>query len=221
MNDPIAIIGIAAIIVGLIAFIAVLISSTKSDAQPSDPERYRVTLDLGGGETKVYECKSYDYGDGELILYRDDDSQVVVSGSYTVERIRPAKVSLTKGDTTAPADARFKFMLFQNGEVAKTLYLSDYDIESCGAVLTVVGSDDRVVTDGSFVIEPVQLAPAANPQTGDDDDERFNIQLFQNGRVVRSLVASSYESENGTVTLYQLDCEDPVIFCGTFVVEPY
>lgn len=221
-NPLVWIAGIAAIaIVGSI--IGLLINSGGADnTQPEDPEKYRITLHLGGGQTRVYEVDNYDYGDGELILYVGDDRQIVVSGAYTAERIRPARVSLSKGGQTQQVDATYKFTLYENGVAVKEYLLTDYSADESEASLSVAGSEDEVIADGCYVIEPMQLSPASNvhyAQTG--DDERYKIQLFQAGQVVREIMASSYESAKGMCTIYPVDCEDAVIFRGTFVVEQF
>ena len=219
-DNPLVIIGIIAAIAAVGSILGLLFNSGGSAA--SDPERHRITLHLGNGETRVFEVNNYDCEDGQLTLYFDDDRQIVVSGAYTAERIRPAKVSLSKGTTTPPTDASSKFTLFENGAVAKELFLSDYDMGDNEVNLSIVGSDDQILAAGCYVIEPITLSPASDvhyAQTDTDDEERFKVQLFQAGRVVREIMASSYESANGVVTITPVDSEDTVIFSGTFVVE--
>jgi hypothetical protein len=222
-DNPLVWIGIVAAIAIVGSIIGLLINSGGPEqSAPEEPEKYRITLHLGGGETRVFEVDNYDYGDGELILYFGDDRQIVVSGAYTAERIRPVKVSLAKGGTTQAADASYKFTLYENGVAVKEYLLTDYSTGDTEVTLNVCGLDDEVIADGCYVIEPMQLSPASDvhyAQTG-DDDERFKVQLFQAGRVVREIMASSYESANGVITLYPVDCQDAVIFRGTFVVEP-
>ncbi len=222
MDNPLIWIAIIAAIAVVGSMLGLLFSRSSAPSEPEEPEKYRITLHLGGGETRVYEVDNYDYGDGELILYVGDDKQIVVSGTYTAERIRPqAGVSLSKGTATPPADAVYKFTLYENGAAVKQYFLTDYSAESTEVTLNVVGSDDEVIADGCYVVEPITLSPASDvhyAQTGDDDD-RFKVQLFQAGRVMREIMASSYESANGSVTIYPVDCEDAVIFRGTFVVE--
>ncbi len=221
MDNPLVWIAIIAAIAVVGSMLGLLFNSGGS-SEPEEPEKYRITLQLGGGETRVYEVDNYDVGEGELTLYIGDDHQIVVSGAYTAERIRPAKVSLSKGNATAPDDAVYKFTLYENGAAVKQYFLTDYSAEDTEVTLNVVGSDDEVIASGCYVIEPMQLSPASDvhyAQTG-DDDERYKVQLFQAGRAVREIMASSYESANGVVTLYPVDCEDAVIFRGTFVVEP-
>lgn len=222
LDDPLFwIIGIAGIaIVGSI--LGLLFNSGGADrTQPEDPEKYRITLHLGGGQTRVFEVDNYDYGDGELILYVGDNRQIVVSGAYTAERIRPVKISLAKGGQTEQVEASYKFTLYENGIAVKECLLTDYTADESEVSLRVAGSNDEVIANGCYVIEPLDLSPASDvhyAQTG-DDEERYKIVLFQNGQVVRQIMASSYESANGVCTIYPVDCEDAVIFRGTFVVE--
>lgn len=222
-NPLVWIAGLAAIAIAGSILGLLFNSGGANNTQPEEPEKYRITLHLGGGQTRVFEVDNYDYGDGELILYVGDDRQIVVSGAYTAERIRPARVSLAKGGQTQQmeaSDARYKFTLYENGAAVKEYLLTDYSADESEASLTVAGSDDEVIADGCYVIEPMQLSAASDvryAQTG--DDERYKIQLFQAGQVVREIMASSYESANGVCTIYPVDCEDAVIFRGTFVVE--
>ena len=62
---------------------------------------YRITLHLGGGETRVFEVDNYDYGDGELILYFGDDRMQIV-----VRRIRTHQTSQRRSPRAAPHKRR-------------------------------------------------------------------------------------------------------------------
>lgn len=221
LSDPLVWIAGAAGIVVIGCFLVLLINSGSSRGEQEEPEKYRITLHLGSGQTRVFEVDNYDCGDGELILYREGQPDIVISGAYTLERIRPAKISLVKNGQEPPAAATHKFTLYENGAAVKEYLLTDYSTESSEVTLNVAGSDDPVVADGCYVIEPLQLSPASDvryARTGADED-RYKVQLFQAGLVVREIMASSYDSANGLITINPVDCENDVVFRGTFVVE--
>ncbi len=119
-DNPLAWIAVIAAIAVIGSMLGLIFSSAGS-SEPEEPEKYRITLHLGGGETRVYEVDSYECEDGGLILYIGDDQRIIISGAYTAERIRPAKVSLSKGIDAAPADAVYKFTLYEDGAAAKGL----------------------------------------------------------------------------------------------------
>ncbi len=221
LSDPLVWIAGAAGILVVGSLIVLLVNSGSSQREQEEPEKYRITLHLGGGQTRVFEVDNYDYGDGELILYREGEPDIVISGAYTAERIRPAKISLVKNGQEKPVDATHKFTLYENGAAVKEYLLTDYSAESSEVTLNVAGLDDPVIADGCYVIEPLQLSPASDVRyaLAAGNEDRYRVQLFQAGRVVREIMASSYESDNGLITVNPVDCESDAVFRGTYVIE--
>lgn len=221
LSDPMLWLAAVSGLVIVVCLLVLLINRGSASKESREPVKYRITLYLGGGQTRLFEVDDYDYGEGELILHREGEPDIVVSGAYTAERIRQAKISLVKEGGTKQVDATSKFTLFADGVPVKEFLLTDYSADHSEVTLWIAGSDDEVIAEGCYVIEPLQLPPASAVHYANAaaDDDRFKIQLFQAGRVVREIVASSYESSYGLITINPVDCEEEVVFHGTFVVE--
>lgn len=153
--DPVLGIILAVVaVVAVIALVASLSSGGSEEAETPRP-RYRVTLFSGGEKVETFEVTDYEYGDGEVTLYRDgNDKQLVLIGTFIIE---PLYITPASPDRLAEDDDEtlYRIKLYDGGKVVGEWTTTGF--ESSGGQISFYprNCEEQVLTGGTAVIEEI------------------------------------------------------------------
>jgi len=173
----------------------------------SSARKYAIKVYSGGEVVSTFDASSYSTGGVGITATVANGRTNMVSGTYSVRRTDERAANNNVGVTKYVAE------LYSGGKVVESLNAYSWT-SSSGNILLSVNNTEQVVFNGTYVLRHI----GANVD-GVADTARYRVTLYDDGVVVKTWSADSYEYSGRRITLKVNGIANAVIVAGDVVVE--